>query len=54
MSIGWLLALLVLLASLFVMVFKPAAPEWLPAAMDAMLALAIMLSPVSFKAPWQA
>lgn len=54
MSVGWLLALLVLLGALFVMVFKPAAPEWLPYAMDAMLALAIMLSPVTWKAPWQA
>lgn len=42
MSLGALLALLVLGASLFVLVFAPGAPAWLPWAMFAMLAVALL------------
>lgn len=53
MSVGALLAILVLGAALLVMVFKPAAPDWLPYALDAMLAVAILLSPFPVKWPNQ-
>lgn len=54
MSIGWLLAIVVLFLVVVALVFKPAAPEWLPLALTGMLALAIVLSPLSLKWPWAA
>lgn len=54
MSIGWLLAVIVLILVVVALVFGAAAPPWLPLVMIGTLAVAILLSPVSFKAPWQA
>jgi hypothetical protein len=52
MSLGWLLAFLVLAAA-FVM-FLVGKMDGVQAAMFGGLALAILFSPVTFKAPWQA
>lgn len=51
MSLGWLLALLVLLASLFAIVFASNVPPWLEWVLIAMLALAMLVSDVRF--PWR-
>lgn len=51
MSIGWLLALIVLLAALFAAVFAANVPSWLEWALFILLALAMLLSDVRF--PWR-
>lgn len=51
MSLGWLLALLVLVASVIAVVFSAATPAQLPWVLFAMLAIAILVSDVVF--PWR-
>jgi hypothetical protein len=52
-SFGAILAFLVLVAALIAAVFRVSAPEWLPYVLDAMLALAILLSPFPVRWPVQ-
>lgn len=51
MSIGGLIALLVLIVAVVALVFKAAMPDWLPLLMIAGLAVAILLSPVKIAWP---
>lgn len=44
MSVGGLLAVIVLVIVVVALVFRAAAPDWLPYALDAALALAILLA----------
>lgn len=52
MSIGGLIAILVLVVAVVSLVFKAAAPDWLPMVLIAGLAIAILLS--SFPIKWGA
>jgi len=53
-SIGWLIALVVLVLVIVALVFAPPAPAWFTLALVGALALAFVLAPLSVKWPWSA
>lgn len=54
MSIGALIAIVVLVICVVALVFAPGSPSWLPFALIGSLAVAVLLSPFPVKWPGQA
>lgn len=54
MSVGWLIALVVLVLCVVALFFSQAMPSWAAVVLIGSLALAIVLSPLSVKWPWAA
>ena len=54
MSVGWVIAFVVMLLCIIALFFSQAMPPWANVALLGALALAIVLSPLSVKWPWSA